>query len=314
MKRSRFGVTDLLMLLLMAIWGINMTVIKLALRQVPPAPFNMARLAIASTSLLLLVLLIEKSLRIRLRDLPRLLLLSFMGQTLYQLVFIHGIGLTSASHGSVVLGSSPVLIALITCCLGQERLDKRGWAGIFLAFAGLYTIIVGGERLLFTSRILQGDLMILFATLLWALYSICLRPLLKRYSPLRLTAWSFFFGALFYIPFSLGETLRFPWSLLPPSFWFQLFYSGFIGLSLGYAIWFTSVKRVGNTQTAVYSNLQPLFAIMATHIILGEPIKPRLLLGTASILLGILLTKWGGRGTTPSEGRSADTLPEACSD
>ena len=98
MKRSRFGVTDLLMLLLMAIWGINMTVIKLALRQVPPAPFNMARLAIASTSLLLLVLLIEKSLRIRLRDLPRLLLLSFMGQTLYQLVFIHGIGLTNLAH------------------------------------------------------------------------------------------------------------------------------------------------------------------------------------------------------------------------
>ena len=49
-----------------------------------------------------------------------------------------------------------------------------------------------------------------------------------------------------------------------------MLYSGVIALSLALVLWFFSVRRVGNSQTAVYSNLQPVLAMVFAWLLLGE--------------------------------------------
>ena len=71
-------------------------------------------------------------------------------------------------------------------------------------------------------------------------------------------------------------------------------------MALGLIIWFNSVKRVGNSQTAVYSNLQPVLAIIFAHAILGDAVGGGLAAGAAMVILGIFLTRKGRIGLPAS--------------
>jgi drug/metabolite transporter (DMT)-like permease len=70
-------------------------------------------------------------------------------------------------------------------------------------------------------------------------------------------------------------------------------FSGIGALSIGLIAWFYSVQKIGNSQTAVYSNLPPAVAIIFAWLLLSEPISPSIILGAAIILLGITFTRKG---------------------
>jgi len=73
-----------------------------------------------------------------------------------------------------------------------------------------------------------------------------------------------------------------------------------IALSLALVLWFFSVRRVGNSQTAVYSNLQPVLAVVFAWLLLGEKASSSLLLGAAIIFVGIYFTR-RGRDAAPAQ-------------
>jgi O-acetylserine/cysteine efflux transporter len=72
-----------------------------------------------------------------------------------------------------------------------------------------------------------------------------------------------------------------------------MLYSGVVALSLALVLWFFSVRKVGNSQTAVYSNLQPILAIVFAHLLLGETVTTTLLLGAGVVFAGIYFTRRG---------------------
>jgi len=59
------------------------------------------------------------------------------------------------------------------------------------------------------------------------------------------------------------------------------------------------VRRVGNSQTAAYSNLQPVLAVLFAWLLLGETASSSLLLGAAVIFIGIYFTR-RGRAAAPA--------------
>ena len=106
MKPLKLSATDLLMLLVVAIWGLNLSLVKVALAEIPPLPYNGIRLLLAAAVLLAWLLYSEKNLRLRRQDLPKIFILSLSGYTLYQYLFISGIYLTTASNTAVIFESS----------------------------------------------------------------------------------------------------------------------------------------------------------------------------------------------------------------
>jgi drug/metabolite transporter (DMT)-like permease len=66
-----------------------------------------------------------------------------------------------------------------------------------------------------------------------------------------------------------------------------------VALSLALVLWFFSVRRVGNSQTAVYSNLQPVLAVIFAWLLLEETAGLTLLAGAAVIFVGIYFTRRG---------------------
>ena len=294
MKLPRPTLNDLLMLLVVAIWALNISLVKVALAEIPPLPFNGIRLLLAAAVLLALLLLTEKSLRLRRKDLFKIVLLSFSGYALYQYLFISGISLTSAGNTAVIFGSTPIMISLLSSFFKQERITPLGWLGIALGFAGIYLVVSGGAGgFALSLRTWKGDLLLFAAVFLWAHYSVSARPLLKVYSPLKFTAVTMALGALMFLPFAIGPLRKTPLAAVSAKAWLCLLYSGVIALSLALVLWFFSVRRVGNSQTAVYSNLQPLLAVGFAWQLLGENIPPTLLLGAAVIFLGIYFPRRG---------------------
>ena len=107
MNTKKISSNDFLMLLVVVIWGLNLSLVKIALREIPPLPYNGIRLLLAAAVLLIWLRLSEKNLRLRRQDVSKIILLSFSGYTLYQYLFITGINLTTASNTAVIFGSTP---------------------------------------------------------------------------------------------------------------------------------------------------------------------------------------------------------------
>ena len=257
-------------------------------------PFNGIRLLMASAVLVVWLLIKEGNLWVKKEHLLKIILLSISGYTIYQYLFILGIHLTSASNTAVLFGLAPIAMALFSVVLNREAVKPIAWIGILLGFVGVYITVAGkagGYR--FSFETLKGDFLILTAVLIWSHYSVSAKPLLKFYSPLKFTTLTMTIGSVLFFPFTIGELKRLPYSAISFEAWFFLVFSGVMALSVSLIIWFYSVRKVGNTQTAIYGNLPPVLAVVFAWLILSESIALSLIAGAAVIFLGIIFTRKG---------------------
>jgi len=295
---------DLGLLSVVFIWGFNLSVVKIALEVMKPLAFNGVRFALASATLLALLRARGESLAVSAGDMLRLMALGLLGHTVYQLCFIEGLALTTASHTALIFGISPVIVAILSQLLGHEQVSGAAWAGAALAFAGEYLIIGGKAPAEGPAPSLAGDLLILAASFCWCLYTVLARPLLSRYSPLKLTALSMGWGFLALLPFCVPALRAQQWGDVKPIAWASTIYSCLFALVFAYLLWYRSVHKVGNVRTAVYSNLVPVTGTLAGWLFLGERLYPMLGLGATAIFAGISLTRW-------HQARPEESLPAA---
>ena len=294
MANRKCSTTDLLMLAVVTIWGINFSVLKLALADFSPLAFNALRFSAATVLTLTILRLRGESFSLTRRDLPPIFGLGLLGHTLYQVIFINGLARTSPSNSSLLMATSPIWVAVYGHLLGIERNNRLVWTGILLSFSGtLLLILGGGGGLSLTGSKMWGDVLILVAAMAWAVYTTASKPLLARYSPLKLTAFTMLAGTLQLDLISLPALLRQEWRAISAGAWGGLLYSSVFAVAVGYVFWYTSVQRIGNASTAVYSNLTPVIAVIVAWLALGDRLAPLQLLGALVVLGGIVLTRRG---------------------
>lgn len=309
LTRLRFTADDLWLLLMVCIWGLNLSVLKVVFREIPPLAFNAVRFGVATLAFVLLIGWLENGRRpwVEPRHLGRVALLGLIGHTGYQLCFVLGLHRTTAIHSALIFGTTPLVVALFSTWQGHERLGWPIWSGLLSSATGVALTVSGRQvqagRPLST---LWGDALILGGVLLWALYTVSSKPLLGRYSPLRLTGLSMVAGTVPLVLIALPECLALEWGRVSLLAWAGLAFSTLLAIVLGYVIWYRSVARVGNARTAVYGNLVPVLGPTFAVWLLGEPFSGQLALGGAFILGGIVLTRLHRR-----PGREAPEVPLA---
>lgn len=297
---------DLLVLLCTLIWGANYAVVKVSLREIPDLAFNAIRLGIASALFLgVLALtrspgpgaaappgprrLFESARAITPKDWLAILALGATGHFLYQLGFIGGLAMTSVANSSLIMGSSPVVVTALAAALGQERVSRGYWAAALLSLAGIYLVVGAGADL--SRGALVGDLVTLGAVGCWGIYVVWSRRLMDRHSPLAITGYSMAAGTLMYLPFAAPSLAELDWSGVSPAAWAALVASAVFALFVAYFIWHTSILRVGNVRTAMYSNLTPIVALVTAVVFLGDRMRPREMAGAAAILVGVAVAR-----------------------
>ena len=301
---------DALLLLMTLIWGTNYSIVKSALREIEAQAFNACRMAIASVVFLGIIVGVRRlragsaspdstglasilytPIPFTSRDWLTLAWLGVIGHCLYQYLFIGGLARTSVANSSLLLAATPVVIALLSAVLGQDRISRFHWLGAALSMFGLY-IVVGRDASM-SDHSLSGDLMMLGAVICWAVYTLIAGRLMIRHSPVGVTGISMAIGTCLYVPLSWPALRRVPWSGLSIGTWSAIVYSGLFALFVAYTIWYVAVREIGSARTSVYSNLIPLVAMLTAVVFLGEPLSPSKVFGACAVLVGVALTRVG---------------------
>jgi drug/metabolite transporter (DMT)-like permease len=303
-KVPHFARIDLLLLLMTLIWGTNYAIVKHAFSEMDPQAFNALRMIVATSVFVLMMLAIRRgddnsgaswrdvfyTPHVMTRgELVGLAALGLVGQSLYQYLFIAGLARTSIANSAVIAAAAPVMIALVSGTVGEERIGAAHWLGAALSLAGIYTVVGPGVKIGGSST--HGDLLMLGAMCCWSAYTLGARPLMTRHSPVAVTGISMAVGTLFYVPAVASHLVRLDWTAVSPLTWVALVYSAVFSLSVSYTIWYAGVRAIGSARTSVYSNLVPIVAMASAILFIGEPVSPRKLAGAAAVLVGVALTR-----------------------
>ena len=182
---------------------------------------------------------------------------------LNQLCFVYGIKLAHASTVALLLGTTPIFIGLISLALGLEHLAKAFWIGAAITFGGVALIAIANGSV---GSSLNGTLIAIATAATWACYSVTIAPLMRRYSPFRISALVLAIGwvplALVSIPQVSTQQFSFGWKV-----WLGFGYAVVGPLFLTNILWFTAIDRVGASRASLFANMQPFFAVLFALIL-----------------------------------------------
>jgi drug/metabolite transporter (DMT)-like permease len=285
---------DLMLLATVCLWALNFTVSKYILDHgLHPLAYSSTRYACAGLIFAGITLAWEGSLRIGRRDLP---IIVFCTAVLFgnQLSFVYALRFTTATTVALIFGTLPIFTALFARGSGVEHLPLRFWIAAGLSFAGVALVALGSGGNV--SSDLKGDVLALIGSATWAAYSVAIGPLMRRYSPFRLSA-------VFLLAATLALLVAGSRQLADQSFHFgALVWIGFAFAVLGPLVitnllWFTAIDRVGPSRASLFANLQPFLAALVALALLSEPITTVQIGGGVAIAGGIVLAS--RRGPVP---------------
>jgi len=286
---ERISVADYSMMLVVVIWGLNSSIIKLTILQIHPLVFTAFRFTIASILLAVVLRLREGSVGIPTRFSWRVIALGIIGNTLYQVLFILGLSMTTASNTALIIATTPAIVTVLGICSGVEQTNLRLISGIFLAFLGVM-LLISGPGLVFGKQALVGDLLVLGSVICWSIYTLGVRSLHKQISSLRVTVLTILVGTPGLVIISLPWLRDVHWHQVTLSAWGGVAYAAILTLVVGYVLWNDSVHRIGGGRTSIYTCITPAVAMLVAWLVLNERPSPLQILGTIFIISGVLLT------------------------
>jgi drug/metabolite transporter (DMT)-like permease len=282
------------------LWALNLSVTRYILTHgFQPLAYTSLRYGIAAGAFAVLALLVERTLRVSRRH---ILLVLAAGTTLFvnQLGFVYAVKTTSASLVALIIAAVPVFAAVIGLVLRTERLTAYFWAGAGLTVlgVGLVALGTGGEVHADVTGVLLGVL----TAATWAVYSMLITPLMRHYSPIRISALVLPLACLPVALVGADQNIHQDWSLG----WhvWALFAFAVAGpLVLTNFLWFRSLGRIGAARATLASNLQPFVAALLAVVLLSETLSLVQCVGGALIAVGVLAAR--NRPTQPDEARCA---------
>jgi drug/metabolite transporter (DMT)-like permease len=281
---------DVMLLSTVTLWALNFTVSKYVLTHgFKPLAFSSTRYAAAAAIFVAITSATERTLYVRPRDLA-LLLGCAVVLLVNQLGFIYALKYTTASTVALVFGTLPIFTGLFAAAAGVERLTRRFATAALLSFAGVALVAVGSGRGI--SADLKGDLLALVGAATWAAYSVALTPLMRRYSPYRISVVVLSATTLLLALAGSRQLATQDW----PSG--RLLWAGFVFAVIGPLIatnvlWFRAIHRVGPSRSSMFANLQPFLAAVFALILLHESLAWLQLVGGVAIVAGILVSRSG---------------------
>lgn len=279
-----------MLLATVSIWALNFSVTRYALTHGwEPLAFSSIRYSTGALLFATFTYGSERSFRIGgRRDLVLLLAAAAVGIWLNQLMYVYSIKLTNASTVALILGITPIFAALGAFVVGLERMSPRFWLAAVVSFAGVVFVALGSGG--GVALDVTGNLLAVGTAATWAAYSIVITPLMRRYSPYRISAIVLLLGCVPLVLTALRQLRDQDFSLgwLP---WAALVYATLGPLVVTNVLWFRSVSIVGPSRATLFANIQPFIAVVLAVLILSERITMLQVAGGALIAFGIVLVR-----------------------
>ncbi len=271
------------------IWAGNTIVSKMSAGLIEPAAISFYRWLLAG--LILTPLLLKPVWRQRRAIRPHLLkvlVLALLGMVLYQSLAYFAAATSSATSMGMIASLMPLLTLLLSSLFLREPPTWGTLVGGVLSLLGLMILIGKGHPMqLFEHGVVFGDILMLLATLAYALYGV----LLRKWA-LPIASWH-----LLYLQIWIAVVLLFPPFLLAPHSPVTaanlplLLYAGIAASIISQILWMNGVAHLGASHATVFMNLFPIFTVIIAVVALDESVHSYHAIGGGITLIGVLLAQ-----------------------
>lgn len=300
-QHSKTRRVELILLVIVFIWGVNTPVMKIGLNAMDPLVYNAFRMVIAALLTGAAMLVTRNYRPMAAKDIRLLAAISVFGFFTNQIFIIYGMDATTAGNAALVLATLPVNIALINRIFGYELLAPRVALGILASLAGVVLTVVGaGKEISLTGPHLTGAVLILIGQWGYGWYTVAFRRLADNYSLHQIMASVFAINAALFTLIAVPGLARTDWAAVPAGGWYSIVFSAFFALAVANFTWIWAVKALGSTRASLYPNLCPIISIAFAWLFLDESFGLLQAAGGAVIFLGLWLAR-GGTASIPGD-------------
>jgi O-acetylserine/cysteine efflux transporter len=273
--------------LLVLFWGSAFAVVKIGLDYSPPVLFAGLRILIGGLAMVIAAVLWGGSPDLR-RDWPVFLLLAALNAILFVGLQTYAILYLPSGSAAVLVYLQPILVGVLAWLILGEPLSAAKLVGLLLGFSGIVAVsmesILGGTNAIPVVGVIFGASSALF----WALGTVYFKKYEARVSTLWAVALTFLVGGIVLTALGLlvegWRGVSWTWEFVA-----SLLYSGLVGISLAWVIWFALVRAGEASRVAAYIFAVPLTAVLIGVVFLDEALGYPLLIGAALVVSGIYL-------------------------
>tara|TARA_R110002049_G_scaffold231287_1_gene403633 strand:- start:36 stop:1067 length:1032 start_codon:yes stop_codon:yes gene_type:complete len=271
------------------LWGSSFIALKYAIAIYDPALVIFLRML---TTLFLSLCLWRYVIRFEYRvgDWKYLIAMSLAEPCLYFLFEGHAMEYTSASQAGVIVSCLPIIIAVLAFFMLKEYISKSIIIGFTFCIGGSILLTVLSPNSDQAPNPLLGNFLELMAMVCAAFYTVCIKHLASRYSPLTLIALQGISGSLFFAPFLLFIDLPSENQHNITALLSILYLGSFVTLG-GYGLYNYAISKVSVLTAAAYSNLIPIFTLILSAIILNEVLNLWQWLSIFVVFVGVMISQ-----------------------
>ena len=266
------------------IFGANAVAIKISLTGLGVFTAAGIRFSMAAAAIFLWALATRQPLIIK-RDqiYPLLIISAFFAVQLS--LFYFGLNKTLASRGTLLVNIQPFFVLFLAhVFIPNDRITKKKFFGILIGFSGVAFVFLEKKGL--TTDFQIGDIIILIATLLWAVNAVYTKKILERFQPFQVVLYP----TLFSLPFFFIEALLWDGQMilnLDSKVIVALLYQSLVTASFGFVAWNTMLRKYGAVSMHSFLFVMPIAGVFLGGLVLGEPITFNILAALLLIVSGI---------------------------
>ena len=285
----------LALLFTMLVWGVSPVFFRSLSLALGPGDHLAIRYALVGL-LFAGVLVATKGWRIARQDWPRMLFVSLFGFTAYNLGSAFGFERINAGTGSLIIGTQPLLIALVGTLAAREKLTPAVILGLLIGFAGIVFLVwndlgVTGDA----TQFLTGCAMIFVSGTCWAIYAVASKPLSQTYGSLPVTALSVVITSVALVLLLGRPSTLHTLAGMTPRSWAEMAYLVIFVTALTMVTWNYGAARIPAAAAGAFLYLVPPIGVAASALLLGEHVTGGMVVGGALIMVGVAIAQFGGR-------------------
>lgn len=268
-------------------WGLSWPITKIGLSYVSPIWYTAYRLIIGTTTMMLFVGIIGKLSLPKTQDWPIILVIGLLDISFYILLANMGLSYLPAGHSSLLAYTTPLWIMPIATLFFKEPGGWQRWLGFGLGTSGLIILMSPWELDWSNHNVLFGSMMLLLASLCWAVSMLCVRYMRWTKPPLELIPWQLLVGTLPILFFAIiKEPIIVPtWN---SALVFSLIYSGAIVTGISYWSGVVINQALPTTVLSIGFLLVPVFSLAISASFMHEVIQTPTMIAMGLILLGLV--------------------------
>jgi len=290
-------------------WAGNFVFGKPLAEALPPFGINLIRWVLACIVLVPLTLALEGRFPRPARRLwPSLVTMAITGVLLFNALVYLSLEYTTSTNAALINGATPILTMILAATVGFDRLTGRRVSGALVSLAGVGWIVSRGSlEALLNLSFNRGDLIMLVAALLWAVYTILVNRFTRALSPLATMTLITVLALPLLGVIGVYELATRPVGPITPVVVLGLIYVGTIASVAAFMAWSVGIRGVAAARGSVFLNLIPVFTAVIAVIALGERPGLAQLIGGLLVICGVTLASWSDRKRTDAEAKPVGT-------